>query len=90
MEENWIELPHRIYRKDENGKVIAEISFPETKKGECTIKEVFFDEDYRSLEETNTMIARAVSVIHGRGEKVIFEHPYAKKWQKDHSDTSAH
>lgn len=84
MTEEWIELPHRIYRKDENGKVIAEISFPETSEGICTIKEVFFDEDYRTLEETDAMIARAVSMIEGRGEKVIYEHPYAKKWQSEH------
>lgn len=84
MTEEWIELPHRIYRKDENGKVIAEISFPETSEGTCTIKEVFFDEDYRTLEETDAMIARAVSMIESRGEKVNFEHPYAKKWQSEH------
>ena len=35
---DWIQLPHRIYLRDDDGRVICEINFPETAPGVCTIE----------------------------------------------------
>ncbi|MGN0621344.1 MAG: hypothetical protein ACI4I9_05715 [Porcipelethomonas sp.] len=38
---------NRIFKEDENGKVIAEITFPETEKGVFCIDHTFADDSLR-------------------------------------------
>ena len=37
----------RIFAKDKSGKLLAEITFPETESGVCTINHTFVDESLR-------------------------------------------
>ena len=84
MDINWIELPHKIYGKNEYGKIIAEVTFPEKKPGICTIEDCFFDEDYRSLEDVDRLMERAYEMVKSRGEKLESDHPYGRKWLSEH------
>ncbi|MCR4781252.1 MAG: N-acetyltransferase [Lachnospiraceae bacterium] len=80
---DWIQLPHRIYGRDDDGRVICEITFPETAPGVCTIESTFVNEDYRGKGLAGKLVAEAIELIKSRGEKVEAECPYAKTWIKD-------
>lgn len=75
----FIRLAHRIYKKNEDGKVICEIEFPEIKKGECSITHTFVDDDYRGMGLAKTLVEEAIKTIEARGEKVSATCSYAKK-----------
>ena len=73
-------MPHRIWARDENGKVICEISFPEKEKGVTDIESTFVDEDFRGQGLAEKLVGLALEIIEKRGDKVIASCPYARKW----------
>jgi len=77
---NFNYLPHRIWAKDENGKVICEISFPEKEKGISDIESTFVDDDYRGQGLAEKLVKLALKTIEERGDKVVADCPYARKW----------
>jgi predicted GNAT family acetyltransferase len=79
---DWIQLPHRIYGRDDDGRVICEINFPETAPGVCTIESTFVNEDYRGKGLAGKLVSEAIAMIEGRGEKVEATCAYAKVWMK--------
>jgi predicted GNAT family acetyltransferase len=84
MELTWIKLPHRIYAKNDDGKVICEITFPETGSGVCTIDHTFVDDDARGMGLASRLVESAVNEIEDRGEKAEATCQYASKWMKEH------
>ncbi|MBO4293539.1 MAG: N-acetyltransferase [Clostridia bacterium] len=70
----------RIYSKDANGKVIAEIEFEEIKKGLFDIYHTFVDESLRGKGVASKLVQEAVKEIQARNGKIQATCSYAKKW----------
>ena len=75
---------NRISQKDKNGRVIAEITFPETSPGIFVIDHTFVDESLRSQGVASKLVQAAVDEIKKRGVQVQATCSYAKKWLKEH------
>lgn len=75
----------RIFSTDENGKTIAEITFPENEPGVCTIDHTFVDDSLRGQGIAGTLVKMAVENIESQGKNVAATCSYAVKWlEKNH------
>ena len=70
----------RIYMEDEQGKTIAEITFPETSPGVYTIDHTFVDDSLRGQGIASKLVRSAVDEIQNRGGEVQATCSYAVKW----------
>ncbi len=77
---NFIKLPHSIYSKDENGKILAEITFPEIQQGFYNIQETYLSESYYSQELAQELIKMAIATIEEAGGKFTSTNPYVSGW----------
>ena len=77
---NFIKEEERIYAKDENDKVIAEIEFKEIEKGVYDIFHTFVDESLRGQGVVSKLVQEAVKEIQERNGKITASCSYAKKW----------
>lgn len=75
---------NRIYKEDENGKVIAEITFPETEKGVFCIDHTFVDDSIRGQGVAGQLVQLAAEKIQAQGGKVTATCSYAKHWLEKH------
>lgn len=71
---------NRIFLKDENEKIIAEIEFAEIEKGIFNIYHTFVDESLRGKGIASKLVQEAVNEIKSRNGKVQATCSYAKKW----------
>ena len=76
----FIKEDSRIYSLDDNGKVVAEITFYESENGVFTIDHTFVDESLRGQGIAGKLVEMAVKEIEKRGGKVEATCSYAKKW----------
>ncbi len=76
---------NRILQKDETGKILAEITFPETSPGVFVIDHTFVDESLRGQGMASKLVQAAVDEIKKRGGKVQATCSYAKKWLEKNS-----
>ena len=81
---DFIKEPNRIYAKDENGKLIAEVTFPESKEGVCTIDHTFVDDSLRGHSVASKLVEAAVEQIKEQGKEVNATCTYAQAWLKRH------
>ena len=75
----------RIYMEDETGKLIAEITFPQTAEGEYTIDHTFVDESLRGQGIASKLVQAAVDEIEKKGGKVRATCSYAVSWLEKHA-----
>ena len=75
-----------IYAVDDNGKIIAEVDFPDSKDGVCEITHTFVDDSLRGQGVAGKLIDAAVQQIQEFDKKTVPVCPYAVKWFKDHPD----
>lgn len=71
---------NRIYLEDEQGRTIAEITFPETAPGTYTIDHTFVDGSLRGQGVASKLVQAAVDEIQRRGGEVQATCSYARKW----------
>lgn len=76
----------RIYMKDEQGKLVAEITFPETTPGVYTIDHTFVDGSLRGQGIASKLVQAAVDEIQQKGGKVQAACSYAAKWLSEGGD----
>ena len=76
----FIKEDSRIYSLDDNGKVVAEITFYESGNEIFTIDHTFVDESLRGQGIAGKLVEMAVEEIEKRGGKVEATCSYAKKW----------
>lgn len=81
---DFITEPNRIYAEDETGKLLAEITFPETKPGVCTIDHTFVDSSLRGQGVARRLTALAVAAIRKENKTVTATCSYAQKWLEQH------
>lgn len=71
---------NRLFMQNESGKILAEITFPETSDGVYTIDHTFVDESLRGQGVASKLVQAAVDEIEKRGGKVEASCSYAAKW----------
>ena len=76
----FIKENSRIYSLDDNGKVVAEITFYESENGIFSIEHTFVDESLRGQGIAGKLVEMAVEEIKKRGGNVEATCSYAKKW----------
>lgn len=77
---NFKKTDSSIYLENENGSIIAEITFYEIKKGVFNINHTFVDESLRGQGIAAKLVELAVEEIRYRNGKVEATCSYAKKW----------
>ena len=70
----------RIYMEDEQGGLVAEITFPETSPGVYTIDHTYVDDSLRGHGIASKLVQAAVDEIQHRGGEVQATCSYAVKW----------
>ena len=71
---------NRIYAEDEEGNIVAEITFQEVEEGIYDINHTFVDESLRGQGIAGKLVEEAVKTIKERGAKVQATCSYASKW----------
>ncbi len=79
---DFIKEPNRIYAENDEGKVIAEVIFPETEEGICTIERTFVDESLRGQSIASQLVSEAVEQIKEQGKAVKAVCTYAQAWME--------
>lgn len=69
-----------LYKYDDEGNVIAEVTFPETAPGVFTIDHTFVDNSLRGQGMAAKLVEAAVEEIKKRGGTVQATCSYAVKW----------
>lgn len=80
---DYIQLPHSIYSKDENGRILAEIRFPETSPGVFNIESTYVAEEYIGSEIPGELVDMAVASIRARHGKITADCPFASKYLRE-------
>ena len=75
---------NRVFKEDENGKIIAEITFPETENGVFCIDHTFVDDTLRGQGVAGQLVQLAVDKIKEQGGKVTATCSYAQRWLEKH------
>ena len=81
----FIHEPNRIYGTDESGKVVAEITFPQTAPGVYTIDHTIVDSSLQGQGVAGKLVQAAVDDIKSQGGEVRATCSYAVKWLEKHS-----
>ena len=81
----FIHEPNRIYGTDDNNKVIAEITFPQTEPGVFTIDHTIVDASLQGQGVAGKLVQAAVDDIKSQGGKVQATCSYAVKWLEKHA-----
>lgn len=77
---DFIKESNRIYKTDDTGKIIAEITFPENDPGVFCIDHTFVDEVLRGQGVAQKLVSDAVAEIESKGGKVTATCSYAQHW----------
>ena len=77
---------NRILKKDEEGKVLAEIEFQESEPGVFDIFHTFVDESLRGQGIASQLVEKALEEIRKKGGKPKASCSYAQKWIIDHPE----
>ncbi|WP_306792664.1 GNAT family N-acetyltransferase [Collinsella ureilytica] len=84
----FIESNHSIRYVDHAGKMLAEITFPETEAGIATIDHTCVDPTLRGQGIAGQLMEQALKVIEREGLKVRPTCSYAASWFERHPDRS--
>ena len=76
---------HKIFAEDKTGKLLAEVTFPETESGVCTINHTFVDDSLRGQGIAGQLVQMAIKQIVQRGKNISATCSYAHHWLKKHS-----
>lgn len=76
----YTSLPHSIKCKNEDGKILAEITFPETEPGIYTIDHTYVGDELRGQGMAGKLVQMAVDQIHEQGGQVRATCSYASGW----------
>ena len=78
--------PTRIYSIDENGKLVAEITFPTADGKIYCINHTFVDNSLRGQGIADQLMRAAVDKIHGYHGTITATCSYAVKWLQEHPE----
>lgn len=78
--------PGRFYQTDEQGRTVAEVTFPLTEPGVMEINHTFVDESLRGQGVAGKLILAVASYAKEHGMKIVPTCSYAVKWFKTHPE----
>lgn len=81
----FIKEENRIYAKNEDGMLIAEITFGAKENNVYNIDYTFVDESLRGQGIAGKLVEEAVKTIKEKGGKVKATCSYANKWLQEHN-----
>ena len=76
----------RVYALDEGGKLVAEITFPETAPGVYTMDHTFVDPSLRGQGMADKLVRAALAQIRENGGTPAAACSYALSWLEKHPD----
>ena len=76
----------RIWAENEEGRLVAEITFPESRPGVADIDHTFVDASLRGQGAAARLVEAAAAQLRRRGMKAVLTCSYAKKWFGDHPE----
>lgn len=77
---------HRIYMKDENGKLIAEITFPFVSDRKVNIDHTFVDDSLRGQGVAGQLVQAAIGQIRKAGWDMTATCSYTQAWLERHPE----
>ena len=80
------ETDGRIWAEDQAGKLVAEITFPETRPGVADINHTFVDASLRGQGAAGRLVEAAVAQLRRRDMKAVPTCSYAQRWFQDHPE----
>jgi predicted GNAT family acetyltransferase len=83
---NLISEFNRVYANDENGRLVAEVTFPPIGEGEVEIDRTFVDDSLRGGGVANELLEAAYNRIKADGKKAKAACSYAVKWFANRED----
>lgn len=81
---NFINQPNRIYSTDSNGKVVAEVTFPDISDTLINIDHTYVSESLRGNGVGNQLMFAAYNQIKSEDKKTIVTCSYAQTWFERH------
>jgi len=81
----FIKEENRIYAKNEDGMLVAEITFQANENNIYNIDYTFVDESLRGQGIAGKLVEEAVKTIKNKGGKVEATCSYANKWLQEHN-----
>ena len=76
----------RIWAEDHAGKLVAEITFPETRPGVADIDHTFVDASLRGQGAAGRLVEAAVAQLRRRDMKAVPTCSSAQRWFQDHPE----
>lgn len=76
----------RIFAQDENGNLLAEITFPTVAEGVADIDHTFVDESLRGQGVAGKLVRAAVDQLRSQGKKAKTSCWYAAQWFEKHPE----
>ena len=76
----FVKESNRIYKQDSDGRIVAEITFPETAENVFTINHTWVDSSLRGQGIASQLVQAAVDDIRSRGGELRATCSYAVKW----------
>lgn len=78
--------PGRLWAENEEGRLIAEITFPEERPGVANINRTFVDGSLRGQGVAGQLVQGAAEQLRSRGLKAVPTCSYAVKWFESHPE----
>lgn len=76
----------RIWAENEEGRLVAEITFPQVRRGVVNIDHTFVDSSLRGQGAAGKLAQAAADQIRARELKAVLTCSYAKKWFGEHPE----
>lgn len=82
----WKYEKNRIFAENEEGKVVAEVTFPMQDDGVVNIDHTFVDASLRGQGVAGKLMDEAVKAIESQGIKAVATCSYAVSWFEQHPE----
>lgn len=71
---------NRVFAEDDNGKLLAEATFPDCGEGKVVIERTFVAPELRGRNVASELMLAAYREIKAQGKRAELSCPYAVKW----------
>jgi len=82
----YIHRAERIFAKDKEGRLLAEVTFPKRDEHRTDINHVFVDESLRGQGIASELMLLAYETIKKQKKQIVAKCPYAIDWFKKHPE----
>ena len=83
---NYIYEDNRIYAKQDNNLLLAEVTFPNRDEKRVNIDHIYVDQSLRQAGIAKDLMLKAYNYINSRNLKIIAKCPYAIAWFKKNDE----